>query len=580
MTTVLVLYQDSEDVLWAGTLIGLYKYNANIDDFIPFTTPGLAANIPQVYSIVEDNQKNLWLTTSNNIVRINPERTETSVFDQNYGVGQDAFNFFAGYKKNNGEIYFGDATGYFSFFPDEILGNLKTPEIIFTDFHLSDKKLIPGDGGPLNENLNTQKEIKLQYNQNVFSIDFTIADYANPAQNRLTYYLENYDIKWRDANAEHKAYYFNVPPGKYVFHLKGVNSYGVWAEKSINIIIMPPWYRTLLAYGIYALLFILIVFSFDRIMRRRIVQRERQKTQERELAQAKEIEKAYTELKATQSQLIQAEKMASLGELTAGIAHEIQNPLNFVNNFSEVNNELLDDLKEAIAKNDQAEIEAIFKDLKENESKVTSHGKRAESIVKGMLMHSRGSSGQKEPTDINALADEYLRLSYHGFRAKDKSFNADFKLEADESLPKIEVAPQDIGRVLLNLINNAFYAVDKRAKELTPQPPEGGLRKAQNKYKPTVIVSTASFIPPSGDDRPDESVGRGGVNITVKDNGSGIPSSIKEKIFQPFFTTKPTGSGTGLGLSLSYDIVKAHGGEITVSSKENEGTEFIIHLPA
>ena len=212
-TNVLVLYQDSKDILWVGTLNGLYKYNANIDDFIPFTTPGLAANIPQVYSIVEDNQNNLWLTTSNNIVRINPERTETSVFGLNYGVGQDAFNFLSGYIKNNGEIYFGDATGYFSFFPDEILGNLKTPEIIFTNFHLSDKKLIPGDGGPLEENLNEQKVIKLQYNQNVFSFDFTIADYANPAQNRLTYYLENYDINWRDANAERRAYYFNVPPG-------------------------------------------------------------------------------------------------------------------------------------------------------------------------------------------------------------------------------------------------------------------------------------------------------------------------------------------------------------------------------
>lgn len=287
------------------------------------------------------------------------------------------------------------------------------------------------------------------------------------------------------------------------------------------------------------------------------------------------IELTLTELKAAQSQLIQSEKMASLGELTAGIAHEIQNPLNFVNNFSEVNSELMDEMDEEINNGNLEEIKAIAKDLKENEAKINHHGKRAESIVKGMLLHSRGSSGQKEPTDINALCDEYLRLSFHGFRAKDKSFNAEFKLETDESLPKIEVVPQDIGRVLLNLINNAFFAVNERAK--TPQPPEGGAKNAQNDYKPEVIVSTSSSPFGEGGTKG----GLKGVTITVSDNGPGIPSSIKEKIFQPFFTTKPTGQGTGLGLSLSYDIVKAHGGtlEVKSQSESDTGTEFIIQIP-
>ncbi len=287
--------------------------------------------------------------------------------------------------------------------------------------------------------------------------------------------------------------------------------------------------------------------------------------------QKKKVETTLTHLKATQAQLIQSEKMASLGELTAGIAHEIQNPLNFVNNFSEVNTELIDEALDENEKGNNPEVKSILNDLKENESKIIHHGKRAESIVKGMLLHSRGSSGHKELVDINALCDEYLRLSYHGFRAKDKSFNADFKLEADESLPKIEVVPQDIGRVLLNLINNAFYVVDKRAKELTPQPPKGRIEKTQNNYKPTVTIVTTFLNPPLG--------GRG-VKITVKDNGPGIPDSIKDKIFQPFFTTKPTGSGTGLGLSLSYDIVKAHGGELKVETKEGEGTVFTAFLPA
>ena len=287
-----------------------------------------------------------------------------------------------------------------------------------------------------------------------------------------------------------------------------------------------------------------------------------------------QIEKTLTELKATQTQLIQAEKMASLGELTAGIAHEIQNPLNFVNNFSELSNELLEEMEEELATGNKQLANEIVSDIKQNLQKINHHGKRAESIVKGMLMHSRSSSGQKEPTDINALCDEYLRLAYHGFRAKDKSFNADYKLELDESLPKIEVVPQDFGRVLLNLINNAFYAVQ------APPPPKGGINETQSEYKTLVIVKTSYLRPSGGMTRPDDPVGReGAVQISVNDNGPGIPENIKDKIFQPFFTTKSTGEGTGLGLSLSYDIVKAHGGTISADSKENVGTEFIITLP-
>ena len=309
----------------------------------------------------------------------------------------------------------------------------------------------------------------------------------------------------------------------------------------------------------------LIAFLLYRNSRNRRKANELLQKQKTEIeGQKKKVERTLSDLKSTQAQLIQSEKMASLGELTAGIAHEIQNPLNFVNNFSEVNKELISEMKEEITNKNFDEVFAIANDIEENEGKILHHGKRADAIVKGMLQHSRTSSGQKEPTDINALCDEYLRLSYHGLRAKDKSFNADFKTEFDESLPKINVIPQDIGRVLLNLINNAFYAV-------APPPPAGGIKKSHNDYKPLVTVRTGSFIPPTGGPR--------GAFISVIDNGPGIPSSIKDKIFQPFFTTKPTGQGTGLGLSLSYDIVKAHGGEIRVESKEGEGTEFIILLP-
>ena len=269
------------------------------------------------------------------------------------------------------------------------------------------------------------------------------------------------------------------------------------------------------------------------------------------------LNNSLQELKSTQAQLIQSEKMASLGELTAGIAHEIQNPLNFVNNFSEVNKELLEDLKaeriKPTAERDESLEVDIINDVIANEEKINHHGKRADAIVKGMLQHSQSSTGVKELTDINKLADEYLRLSYQGLRAKDKTFNATLKTDFDESIGNINIIPQDIGRVLLNLYNNAFYAVNEKKKQ---QPDD---------YEPTVSVTTKK----TGDK----------VLITVKDNGNGIPQKVVDKIFQPFFTTKPTGQGTGLGLSLSYDIVKAHGGEIKVESKEGAVSEFIISLP-
>jgi len=286
----------------------------------------------------------------------------------------------------------------------------------------------------------------------------------------------------------------------------------------------------------------------------------------------KQIETAYNDLKATQSQLIQSEKMASLGELTAGIAHEIQNPLNFVNNFSDVNKELLEELKEEADRGNIDEVKAIASDVISNEEKINHHGKRADAIVKGMLQHSRNSGGVKEPTDINALCDEYLRLSYHGLRAKDKSFNATMKTEFDKSLQKINIIPQDIGRVVLNLINNAFYAVDEKKKKIAPQPSRLGGTGSEGGavYKPIVTICTKRISSP---------LGAGGLLISVSDNGNGIPQKVLDKIFQPFFTTKPTGQGTGLGLSLSYDIVKAHGGELKVETKEGEGSTFIISLP-
>jgi signal transduction histidine kinase len=307
----------------------------------------------------------------------------------------------------------------------------------------------------------------------------------------------------------------------------------------------------LLAILVITLIVLLAIGNVNRTRRKTMRQLE---LKNEEIEKQKNLaEQALSELKNTQTQLIQSEKMASLGELTAGIAHEIQNPLNFVNNFSSLNTELVAEGLEAISSGNLGDAKEILHTVAENEQKILQHGKRADAIVKGMLQHSRTTTGVKELTDLNALCDEYLRLAYHGMRAKDKSFNSDFNFTADQNIGKIKVLPQDIGRVILNLINNAFYAVKEKSAAGDPN------------YKPLVEVSTSR----TGNN----------VTLTVRDNGKGIPSTIKEKIFQPFFTTKPTGEGTGLGLSLSYDIVKAHGGGIQLESEEGQGSIFTVSIP-
>ncbi len=300
---------------------------------------------------------------------------------------------------------------------------------------------------------------------------------------------------------------------------------------------------------------IFFIFSYRHKQRDyNLLQEQKQKIDAQKIG----LEKALTDLKDAQSQLIQSEKMASLGTLTAGIAHEIQNPLNFVNNFSELNAELIQELiiekaKPKEERDEELENE-ILNDIAANEKKINLHGKSADSIVKGMLQHSRKNTGEKEPTNINALCEEYLKLSYHGIRAKDKSFNSDFKMDFDESIGKLNVVPQDLSRVLVNVFDNAFFAVNDKAHYAA----------STDNFQPLVFVQTKER--------------NGKIEIRVSDNGNGIPQQNLEKIFQPFFTTKPPGQGTGLGLSLSYDIVKAHGGELKVETTEGEGTKFTILL--
>jgi signal transduction histidine kinase/ligand-binding sensor domain-containing protein len=551
---------------------GLFKLNPETKELRKFTPYNSLLPRESLHVLFAHSDGNIWLSSDNSIIEIDPVSETISVYNDLHGV-KPAWNFWnAGFLAEDGELLFARNGGFHAFNPQEFLKELKSnlPDLRITGFRLLDEFISSGISASysgLDQPIWKTSEIELESYENIFSFSVACFDFYEPSANQIQFMLEGYDRGWRqDIRDGETPYYVNVGPGTYTFRLRGANSLGVWNKEgiSLKVIVYAPWYLTWWAYVLYGLILVGGVLAVDRFQRKRLIRQEREKTQQRDLEQAREIEKAYTELKATQTQLIHSEKMASLGELTAGIAHEIQNPLNFVNNFSEVNAELIEELEQEADKGNIDEIKALAKDIKENEQKIIHHGKRADAIVKGMLHHSRSSNGVKEPADINALADEYLRLSYHGLRAKNKSFNADFKTEFDSNLTKVNVISQDIGRVLLNLINNAFYAVSSKASDYAKASSDKSSTEG-NDYKPLVTVLTKNL----GNQ----------FEIRVKDNGDGIPDAIVNKIFQPFFTTKPTGQGTGLGLSLSYDIVKSHGGELKVKTREGEGSEFTIILP-
>jgi signal transduction histidine kinase/ligand-binding sensor domain-containing protein len=471
----------------------------------------------------------------------------------------------SGYTELSGVIWVGTDEGLIRLDPNKAYKIDHPVPLYFTSVKAGEERF--GLNGQLAES-----SLEIPFKGNSISFNYAAPFFIKENQIRYQTFLEGFDEDWGEW--EDKVYrdFSNLPYGKYTFRVKAKNTFNTISEEiAYSFKILPPWYATWWAYLLYFFSFALIVYGLVKIQTNRILAREKENNREKELAHAKEIEKAYKDLKATQSQLIQSEKMASLGELTAGIAREIQNPLNFVNNFSEVSNELIDEVEEERAKSPESRDEKLISqtlaDLKENLSKINHHGKRADFIVKGMLEHSRTNARDVKPTNLNTLADEFLRLSYHGLRAKDKSFNAEFETDLDPNLPRVDVVAQDIGRVILNLINNAFYAVNERSRSTANQPSKGS--EPLEGYKPKVKVRTRLV----------DLAGEGGVEISVEDNGGGIPKAIKDKIFQPFFTTKPTGSGTGLGLSLSYDIIKAHGGDLRVKSIEGEGTEMIFFLP-
>ena len=543
---------------------GLYKLNPNTRELKQYTSGNSLLPGSRLQSIIHHPGGNIWIATDYEIVEFDPINETFSIYDGRHGVRPNVGSTSTGALTEEGDILFVRYNGFHAFNPDDLLREPKStpPDIRITGFKLMDDNMVSGatgqSGNLLKEPIWKTNRIELERGENTFAFAVACFDFNESESNILQFMLEGYDRGWRgDVREGETPFYINVSPGTYTFRLRGANGLGVWNTEGIRleIIIHPPWWQSWWAYTSYGLMFIGGVFGTHKIQRRRLLVKERERAQQKELMQAREIEKAYNKLKETQQQLIHSEKMASLGELTAGIAHEIQNPLNFVNNFSEVNSELIQEMKEEIKKGNLDEARSIANDIDENEKKIIYHGKRADSIVKGMLQHSRSNDGKKQPTDLNALSDEYVRLAYHGLRAKDKSFNASIETDFDKKLEKVNIVPQEIGRVLLNLLTNAFHAV----KERKASEAEG--------YEPTVWVKTEKT--------PD------GVQISVHDNGGGIPEPLRDKIFQPFFTTKPTGEGTGLGLSMSYDIVtKGHGGKMEMQSEIGKGTGFMVNLPA
>ncbi len=546
---------DNTGIIWAGTQDGLYEYNSGENTFTRFKIPGI--EIRKVISLNKDKKDNIWISSTNVIIEIKNDRNHVRIYNADNGIHANNWTSNNDYISSDDEVFMGDATGYYHFYPDSIKGEVYPPIVNFASLQIGGKEVQAGKGSILDNAIYNIKEIKIPYNKSSFSIGFSVIDFRTQGEKKVVYMLENYDNQWHETNADNIAYFYNLPGGNYTLRVRATNAQGAWSEKTLAISIMPPWWQTWWAIALFiiALLAIILGFSYYRSVQLR---QKNKLLEEKVKHRTAQLQQSLENLKSTQNQLVQQEKMASLGELTAGIAHEIQNPLNFVNNFSEVNKELLAEMKNELNLGNTIEAITIANNLEENEEKINHHGKRADAIVKNMLQHSRSSSSQKELTDINKLADEYLRLSYHGLRAKDKQFNADFKTDFDESIGKINIVPPDIGRVLLNLYNNAFYAVNERLKQ---QP---------SRYEPTITAITKRI-----DDKSDNYR----IELTVKDNGSGIPQKVVDKIFQPFFTTKPPGEGTGLGLSLSYDIIKTHGGEIKVKTKEGEGSEFIISLP-
>jgi ligand-binding sensor domain-containing protein/signal transduction histidine kinase len=580
LTCISAIYEDRSGRFWVGTYqLGLFEFDRKKGVYTHQLNERNGLLYNGIIGIKEDSVGHIWVGTDRGLTRLDAKTMAFRNFKTDDILpGADLASLEANSLADS-RFVLSTSAGLALFNPRDLDDDPYPPQVHIESIRYN----TPGanDSLAITALASGLPELNLSYNKNSVQFNYIGLQYENPEGNTYAYMLVGYDKQWVQAGTNRSVTYNNLPAGTYTFKVKAANSSGVWSEKeaSILVVISPPWYFSWWAWILWVVIFAAAIYYYvkyrsqqliyeNQLLEEKVEERTNElKAANKELSeqqseitsQRDRLASTVTELKAAQTQLIQSEKLASLGELTAGIAHEIQNPLNFVNNFSEVSIELAVEMKQELRSGSKKEALSLADDIVLNLEKIIHHGKRADGIVKNMLQHSRTNSGEKHLTDMNALVDEYLRLSYHGLRAKDKNFNADMVLDLDPDLPKIKVIPPDLGRVMLNLFNNAFYAVQVKKKT------------AGKKYKPLVEVSTSLFTPPKG---------KAEIRIYVKDNGNGIPDANKEKIMQPFFTTKPTGEGTGLGLSLSYDIVtKGHGGKMDMSSKEGDYTEFTIQLP-
>jgi len=538
------IYEDRKGALWIGTSGGgLNRFDRETETFKYYReSDGLPNEV--IYGILEDDRGNLWLSTNKGLSKFNPETEMFKNFDVRDGLQSNEFNGGAYFKGRNGEMYFGGINGFNVFHPNNIKDNPYIPPVVITSFYrynTEDKEGIAIE----EKGISSKDEIELSYQDNILSFEFAALNYRIPEKNQYAYKLEGFNDHWIQLGTKRDVTFTNLDPGEYTLHVKGSNNDGVWNEDgtSLKITIIPPWWKTRWAYGLYGLaliaaLFALRQFELNRQHKKiRLIESEKRAkdAEEREKEKAemlKVVEEKNDELIRTQEQLIVQEKLASLGQLTAGIAHEIQNPLNFVNNFSELSRDLLQELKEELENHKEKidpkafeYIEEMMDDLESNSQKINNHGKRADNIVKGMLMHSRGTSGERKLTDINALLDEYLNLSYHGIRAQDHTFNAYIEKDYDSSLKNLTAIPQELSRAFLNIFNNAFYAVREKYESIPASTNEEINLKItssdSNNNFPAVRVYTKNF--------------EDNVEIRIRDKGNGIPDSVRKKNLQSIF---------------------------------------------
>lgn len=542
---VTALYEHSDGKIWMGTQRGgISVLNVQTGQFHWLTTD---QELPTNYvlGIVADHQNRIWVSTEQGLALFQPKTGTFRTYDESDGLPIVQFTANC-LSMGDHRLLFGSPDGCLAFNPDDLQPNQHLSPVFVTDLTVNgEERLLPTN------------RIELSHDENILTFRFATLNYRSSAKNRYRYQLSGLDDRWHGARRVRTARYTSLPPGEYVFRVQGANEEGLWNQQptSLTVIIHPPWWRTWWAYSIYGLLLLGGIWAFIRY-RSRVLRRENRRLEETVTHRTIQLQQSLDDLRATQNQLVQKEKMASLGELTAGIAHEIQNPLNFVNNFSEVSAELTDELEEELDKGDTHNAQTLVGELRKNLKKISHHGNRAASIVKGMLAHSRNVIGEKQPTNLNTLCNESLSLAYQSYQGRVPGFTCHLVTDFEPNLDTIALISQDIARVLENLFTNAFYAVQQQADSL----------KREEAYVPTIWVSTRQTA--------------ASVVIVVSDNGSGIPEATKDKIFQPFFTTKPTGEGTGLGLSLSYDtITKGHRGTLTVESIEGKGTTFTINLP-